>query len=60
MEESIDEYISSSDEEDIFVTPPPREKSMGKSQYPFKCKEGNKRFLAGVTLQVHEKLDHPA
>ena len=36
MEESDDEYIPSFDEEDIFVTPPPREKSMGKSQYPFK------------------------
>ena len=34
MEESDDEYIPSSDEEDILVSHPPREKSIGKSHYP--------------------------
>ena len=50
MEESDDEYIPSFDEEDIFVTPPPREKRMGKSQYPFKCKEFDKRFLKSLLI----------
>ena len=53
MEESVDEYIPSFDEEDIFVTPPPREKSMGKSQYPFKCKEFDKRFLKSLLIPKH-------
>ena len=60
MEESDDEYIPSFDEEDIFVTPPPREKRIGKRHYPFKCKECDERFLSGVTLLVHERLAHPA
>ena len=50
MEESDDEYIPSSDEVDFLVSHPPREKSMGKSQYPFKCKELDKRFLKSLLI----------
>ena len=53
MEKSDDEYIPSSDEEDILVSPPPREKSIGKSQYMFKCKEFDKRFLKSLLIPKH-------
>ena len=45
-------------EEDVIITPPPRERSLRKSQYPFNCKECDERFLSRESLQVHEKLAH--
>ena len=45
MEESDEEYIPSSEEEDVALTPPPREKSLRKSQYPFNCKVCDERFF---------------
>ena len=60
MEEGDEEYIPSSEEEDFVLTPPPREKSIRKSQYPFNCKVCDEKFLSKVSFQVHEKLAHLA
>ena len=51
MEESDEDYIPSSEEEDVVLTPPPREKSIRKSQYPFNCKVcDEKKFLIKSVL----------
>ena len=42
------------------LTPPPREKSLRKSQYPFNCKVCDERLLSKVSFQVQEKLAHLA
>ena len=60
MEESDEDYIPSSEEEDVVLTPPPREKSIRKRQYPFNCKVCDEKFLSKVFFQVHEKLAHLA
>ena len=60
MEESDEDYIPSSEEEDVVLTPPPREKSIRKRQYPFYCKVCDEKFLSKVFFQVHEKLAHLA
>ena len=46
MEESDEDYIPSSKQEDVVLTPPPREKSIRKSQYPFNCKVCDEKFLS--------------
>ena len=58
MEKSDKEYLPSSEEEDVVLTPPPREKSIRKRQYPFYCKVCDEKFLSKVSFQVHEKLAH--
>ena len=59
IDKSDDEYFPSSAEGDVLFMPP-REKSIRKSQYPFKCDVCYDKFLSGVSVQVHEKLAHKA
>ena len=60
MEESDEEYLPSSEEEDVALTPLPREKSLRKSQYPFNCKVCDEKLLSKVSFKVQEELAHLA